>query len=42
MKGDPKVIKLLNEALKAELSEMLVEKYEGEVMGVYFTDYVTQ
>lgn len=30
------------EALKAELSEMLVEKYEGEVMGVYFTDYVTQ
>lgn len=30
------------EALKTELTEMLVEKYEGEVMGVYFTDYVTQ
>ncbi len=30
------------ESLKAELSAQLVEAYEGEVMGVYFTDYVTQ
>lgn len=30
------------EALKAELLHQLEEAYEGEVMGVYFTDYVTQ
>jgi flagellar FliL protein len=30
------------EALKAELRDLLEEAYEGEVMDVYFTDYVTQ
>lgn len=30
------------QALKDELSRQLAEAYEGEVMGVYFTDYVTQ
>ncbi len=30
------------EALKAELLHRLTEAYEGEVMDVYFTDYVTQ
>lgn len=30
------------EALKGELSERLAEAYEGQVMGVYFTDYVSQ
>lgn len=30
------------EALKAELLSELEEAYEGEVMGVYFTDFVTQ
>lgn len=30
------------EALKAELLTQLEEAYEGEVMDVYFTDYVTQ
>ncbi len=30
------------EALKAELLRQLEEAYEGEVMDVYFTDYVTQ
>jgi flagellar FliL protein len=30
------------QALKDELSAQLVEAYEGQVMGVYFTDYVTQ
>jgi flagellar FliL protein len=30
------------EALKAELLRQLEETYEGEVMDVYFTDYVTQ
>lgn len=30
------------EALRAELTKSLSEAYEGEVMGVYFTDYVTQ
>ena len=30
------------EALKAELLAQLEEAYEGEVMDVYFTDYVTQ
>lgn len=30
------------EALKAELLTELEEAYEGEVMGVYFTDFVTQ
>lgn len=30
------------EALKAELLRQLEESYEGEVMDVYFTDYVTQ
>ncbi len=30
------------EALRAELVTRLVEVYEGEVMDVYFTDYVTQ
>lgn len=30
------------EALRAELAELLDEAYHGEVMGVYFTDYVTQ
>lgn len=29
-------------ALKSELSARLGEVYDGEVMGVYFTDYVTQ
>jgi flagellar FliL protein len=28
--------------LKGELEERLEEMYEGEVMGVYFTDFVTQ
>ncbi len=30
------------EALKAELLGELKDAYEGEVMGVYFTDFVTQ
>ncbi len=30
------------DALKAELLAQLEEAYEGEVMDVYFTDYVTQ
>lgn len=30
------------EALKTELAHVLAELYEGEVMGVYLTDYVTQ
>lgn len=30
------------EELKHELLEQLVEDYEGDVMGVYFTDFVTQ
>ena len=30
------------EALRAELVDRLTEAYEGEVMDVYFTDYVTQ
>ncbi|MCB2175957.1 MAG: flagellar basal body-associated FliL family protein [Actinomycetales bacterium] len=30
------------EALKAELLSELEEAYEGEVMGLYFTDFVTQ
>lgn len=30
------------EALRAELLDRLLEAYEGEVMGVYFMDYVTQ
>lgn len=30
------------EALRAELVTRLAEAYEGEVMDVYFTDYVTQ
>ncbi|WP_152192548.1 flagellar basal body-associated FliL family protein [Georgenia satyanarayanai] len=30
------------EELKAELSERLVEAYDGEVLTVYFTDFVTQ
>lgn len=30
------------EKLKDKLSEELSEKYEGEVMGVYFTEFVTQ
>ena len=30
------------EALKAELRDQLVDAYEGEVMDVYLTDYVTQ
>lgn len=30
------------EALRAELATRLVEAYHGDVMGVYFTDYVTQ
>ncbi len=30
------------EALRAELEKRLAEVYEGEVMDVYFTDYVTQ
>jgi len=28
--------------LKEELLETLVDKYEGKVMGVYFTEFVTQ
>ena len=30
------------EALRAELAVLLEEAYHGDVMGVYFTDYVTQ
>lgn len=30
------------EELKAQLSERLVEAYDGEVLTVYFTDFVTQ
>lgn len=30
------------EKLKHKLGEDLAEQYEGEVMGVYFTDFVTQ
>lgn len=30
------------EALKAELAHQLAEAYHGEVMGLYFTDYVSQ
>ncbi|PYG01062.1 flagellar FliL protein [Georgenia satyanarayanai] len=30
------------EELKSELSERLVEAYDGEVLTVYFTDFVTQ
>ncbi|SDC85021.1 flagellar FliL protein [Sanguibacter gelidistatuariae] len=30
------------EALKTELAAALTELYDGEVMGVYLTDYVTQ
>lgn len=30
------------DALKAQLAEQLVEVYEGEVMDVYLTNYVTQ
>jgi flagellar FliL protein len=30
------------EALRVQLIELLDEAYEGEVMDVYFTDYVTQ
>lgn len=30
------------DALKAELSEILVDDYHGEVIEVYLTDYVTQ
>ena len=30
------------EKLKAELEKELEELYHGEVMGVYFTDFVTQ
>lgn len=30
------------EALKSQLSERLVEAYDGEVLTVYFTDFVTQ
>jgi flagellar protein FliL len=30
------------DALKAKLVKELVELYEGEVMGVYFTEFVTQ
>lgn len=30
------------EALRAELATKLSEAYDGEVMGVYLTDYVTQ
>ncbi len=30
------------EALRGELVDRLTEAYEGEVMDVYFTDYVTQ
>lgn len=30
------------EALKAELTHQLAEAYEGEVMDLYFTDYVSQ
>ncbi|MCL3860867.1 flagellar basal body-associated protein FliL [Actinotalea sp. K2] len=30
------------DALKAELLHQLEEAYHGEVMGLYFTDYVTQ
>ena len=28
--------------LKKQLSEELTERYDGDVMGVYFTDFVTQ
>ena len=30
------------EQLKQQLSDKLRERYDGEVMGVYFTDFVTQ
>lgn len=30
------------EALKAALEKKIVEAYEGEVMGIYYTQYVTQ
>lgn len=30
------------ERLKSTLADQLAEAYEGEVMGVFFTDYVTQ
>jgi flagellar FliL protein len=36
--NDPEV----REELKSQLSERLVEAYEGEVLTVYFTDFVTQ
>jgi flagellar FliL protein len=36
--SDPTV----REALKAQLLTQLEKAYEGEVMGLYFTDYVTQ
>jgi flagellar protein FliL len=30
------------DALKAALEEKIVEAYHGEVMGIYYTEYVTQ
>ena len=30
------------EALKVALEERIVEAYEGEVLGIYYTEYVTQ
>lgn len=30
------------EAFKKKLTKSLVDRYDGEVMGVYFTDFVTQ
>ncbi|MCW2698489.1 MAG: fliL [Blastococcus sp.] len=30
------------DALKAALQKKIVEAYEGEVMGIYYTEYVTQ
>ena len=30
------------DALKEALEEKIVEAYHGEVMGIYYTEYVTQ
>jgi flagellar FliL protein len=30
------------DALKADLEKRIIEAYEGEVMGIYYSEYVTQ
>ena len=30
------------DAFKAALQEKIIEAYHGEVMGIYYTEYVTQ